>query len=139
MVGKLLTDLYLADSILVVHVLIILFNIFGLVAIPLGAWYGWRWVRILWWRSLHLLFLFVVAIQAVMGRACFLTIWQSQLQEQAGREGFRAPLIQTWVNHFFFWNLPMAFFTTLYVLVWIYVVILWWKVPPYWRKNTSAR
>ncbi|MBU2721588.1 DUF2784 domain-containing protein, partial [Acidithiobacillus ferridurans] len=47
-------ELWLAQVILVVHILIIAFNVFGLIAIPLGAWRGWRWVRIFWWRALHL-------------------------------------------------------------------------------------
>jgi hypothetical protein len=123
-------DLVMAQGILGAHLAIILFNLFGLVVIPLGARRYWRWVRILWWRALHVLALFVVALQAVLGRACFLTSWQSQLQEAAGQFGYRAPFIQTWVDHLLFWNLPMAFFTVVYVFVFVYVVILWWKVPP---------
>ena len=130
-------DLVMAQGILGVHLVIILFNVFGLVVIPLGAWRHWHWVSILWWRVLHLLALFVVALQAALGRACFLTIWQSQLQEAAGHSGYRAPFIQIWIDHLLFWNLPMAFFTVVYVLVFVYVVILWWKVPPL-RKNTQS-
>ena len=128
-------DLYLAEAILAVHVLVIAFNVFGLVVIPLGAWRGWAWVRIYWWRLLHLVALAIVALQAVFGQACFLTIWQSALQQAAGEQGYREPLIQTWVNHLLFWNLPMAFFTALYVLVWIYVLLLWWLVPP--KRRTT--
>ena len=129
-------ELWLAQVILVVHILIIAFNVFGLIAIPLGAWRGWRWVRIFWWRALHLAALLVVAVQALLGRACFLTIWQSELQEAAGRQGYRLPLIQTWIDHLLFWHLPMSFFTSIYVLIWIGVLLLWWKVPPVlpWRR-----
>lgn len=78
------SELWLAQAILAFHILIIAFNVFGLIAIPLGAWRGWRWVRIFWWRVLHLAALLVVAVQALLGTACFLTIWQSELQEAAG-------------------------------------------------------
>ena len=88
-------DLLWSQGILVLHLGIIIFNVVGLVVIPWGAWRHWRWVRIFWWRALHLVALFVVALQALLGRACFLTIWQSRLQEESGREGFRAPFIQT--------------------------------------------
>ena len=130
------SDLWLAQLILSFHILIIAFNVFGLIAIPLGGWRGWQWVRIFWWRALHLAALFVVAVQALLGRACFLTIWQSELQEAAGRRGYRLPLIQTWIDHLLFWHLPMSFFTSIYVLVWIGVLLLWWKVPPVlpWRR-----
>ncbi len=129
-------ELWLAQAILAFHILIIAFNVFGLIAIPLGAWRGWRWVRIFWWRALHLVALLVVAVQALLGTACFLTIWQSELQEAAGRRGYRLPLIQTWIDHLLFWHLPMSFFTSIYVLVWIGVLLLWWKVPPVlpWRR-----
>ena len=129
-------ELWLAQAILAFHILIIAFNVFGLIAIPLGAWRGWRWVRIFWWRALHLAALLVVAVQALLGTACFLTIWQSELQEAAGRRGYRLPLIQTWIDHLLFWHLPMSFFTSIYVLIWIGVLLLWWKVPPVlpWRR-----
>ena len=130
------SELWLAQAILAFHILIIAFNVFGLIAIPLGAWRGWQWVRIFWWRALHLAALLVVAVQALLGSLCFLTIWQGELQEAAGRQGYRLPLIQTWVNHLLFWHLPMFFFTTIYVLIWIGALLLWWKVPPVlpWRR-----
>jgi hypothetical protein len=28
------------------------------------------------------------------------------------------------------WPLPLWFFAALYVVVWIYVLVLWWRVPP---------
>jgi hypothetical protein len=123
-------DLRIAQGILAVHLIVISFNLFGLAVIPLGAWRNWSWVRVFWWRALHLFTLSIVAIQAMLGRDCFLTTWQSQMQEAAGRAGYRQPLIQTWLNHLLFWHLPLAFFTAVYILVWIYVLVLWWKVPP---------
>ena len=51
----------LAESILAVHTVIILFNVFGLVAVPIGAICKWRFVHIRWWRVLHLLSLAAVA------------------------------------------------------------------------------
>ncbi len=122
-------DLGLADGVLALHVAIILFNVFGLIAIPLGAWFGWRFVRIGWWRLLHLLALAVVAVQAVAGRVCVLTLLQDQL---LGQHGSAPPLIMRWVDRVIFWPLPLWFFTGLYVLVWLYVIALWWWVPPYW-------
>jgi len=38
----------LAVTILAVHAAIILFNVFGLVAVPLSAIRGWRFVRVRW-------------------------------------------------------------------------------------------
>jgi hypothetical protein len=64
----------LADAVLRLHVIVVLFNVFGLVVVPIGAWRGREFVRVFWFRALHLAMLAVVAIQAVCGRACFLTL-----------------------------------------------------------------
>ena len=119
-----------AHLVLGVHLLIIAFNIAGLVVIPLGVWLRWRWVRSCLWRTAHLLSMAVVAAQAALGRACFLTLWQSDLMEQAGRHGDRAGLIQTWVDHLIFWNLPLSVFTVIYLAVGAYTLGLWWWAPP---------
>src|ERR1051326_4538075 len=60
-----------ATAILWSHVAVIAFNIFGLIVIPLGAWRAWGFVRVFWWRALHLGALAIVALQAVLGQACF--------------------------------------------------------------------
>jgi hypothetical protein len=114
-----------AQLLLALHLVVIAFNVTGLVVIPLGAKLGWRLVRIRWLRLLHLASLAVVALQAAFGRACFLTIWQSDLT--GGRE---APLIMRWVNSVVFWPLPIWVFTALYLAVFAYVVALWWAVRP---------
>jgi hypothetical protein len=124
-------NLALANGVLALHVALILFNVFGLIAIPLGAWCGWRFVRIAWWRLLHLLALAMVAAQAVAGRVCFLTLLQDDLLGQHGRP---APLIMRWVDRVIFWPLPLWFFAGLYVLVWLYVLALWWWVRPSWSR-----
>jgi hypothetical protein len=120
----------LADAVLLLHFAIILFNIFGLVVIPLGAWRGWAFVRIFWWRALHLGILAVVALQAVLERACFLTLWQADLLRQASTPASQAPLIQSWIGRLIFWPLPPWFFVALYLAVWIYTLVLWRMVPP---------
>jgi len=124
----------LALAVLAVHVAVIVFNIFGLVVIPIGAWRGWAFVRGIWWRALHLALLFVVALQALFGHACFLTLWQATLEQNAGQATSREPLIARWVDSVIFWNLPIWFFAALYVAVLIYALALWRWVPPARRR-----
>jgi hypothetical protein len=116
----------LAGAVLALHIGVILFNIFGLIAVPLGAWRGWHFVRIAWWRWLHVGALAAVAVQALVGRACFLTLWQDALLGRGGNQ----PLIMRWVDRIIFWPLPLWFFVVLYVLVWCYAIALLWLVPP---------
>ena len=116
----------LGQLVLAVHLVVIAFNVAGLVAVPLGAALGWRWVRVLWWRLLHLASLAVVALQAMLGRACFLTDWQDALTGGGAAD----PLIMRWVNSVIYWPLPAWAFTAGYVAVFAYVVALWVVVPP---------
>jgi hypothetical protein len=117
----------MAGAVLSLHLAVIAFNLFGLVATPLGAWLGWGWVKIFWWRALHLAAMAVVALQALAGRACFLTIWQSDLEGGAAEA---QPLIARWVNSLVYWPLPSWVFAALYVLLLVYVAVLWRLVPP---------
>lgn len=116
---------YLGALVLAVHLAVIAFNLFGLVAIPLGAWRDWAFVRVRWWRLLHVVSLAVVAAQALAGRACFLTLWQGELSG-TGEE----PLIMRFVNGVIYWPLPMWAFTAAYAAVFVYVLALWKLVPP---------
>lgn len=121
--------------VLALHVAVIGFNVAGLIAIPLGARLGWRFVRVRWLRLLHLGSLAVVAVQAVLGEACFLTYWQDDLTG-GGRED---PLIMRWVNSVVYWPLPMWVFTTVYLAVFAYVLALWRWVPPRPRRRLLRR
>jgi hypothetical protein len=112
--------------VLALHLLVIAFNVTGLAVIPLGARLNWRLVRIRWLRLLHLGLLAAVAVQAALGQACFLTVWQSDLTG-GGRAN---PLIMRWVNSLVFWPLPIWVFTALYLAAFIYAVALWRIVRP---------
>jgi len=126
----------LADAVLAFHLGVVLFNCFGLVAIPLGAWRGWAFVRVFWWRALHVAILALVAVQAVLGQVCVLTDWQAALLRRAGESASDAPLIARLVNWLLFWPLPLWVFAILYVAVCLLVLFLWWRVPPRWPSRT---
>jgi hypothetical protein len=115
----------LGELILAVHLAVIAFNVLGLAAIPLGAALGWRWTRALRWRALHLLSWLVVALQALAGRACFLTIWQDRLSG-AGPE---PPLIAGWVDGVIYWPLPIWVFGAIYLALFA-AVVGFWGWPP---------
>jgi hypothetical protein len=124
----------LAAAVLIAHLAVIAFNLLGLIVIPLGALLGWRVVRVRWWRLVHFGLLAVVALQALAGRACILTILQDEL---TGADHRPEPMIMAFVNRMIFWPLPLWAFTAIYVVVWLYVLALWWIVPPTARTSTS--
>jgi hypothetical protein len=123
----LMSSAILAQAILAAHLAVIVFNVAGLAAIPLGARLGWRWVRVRWWRALHIASWAVVAVQAALGRACFLTVWQDDL---TGAAGSAPPLIMRSVNSLIYWPLPMWVFTAIYLALFGLVIALWWLVRP---------
>jgi hypothetical protein len=125
-----------ATLILLVHLAIVAFNVFGLLIIPVGKWLDWEFVRGFWWRFAHVLSLAVVALQAVLGRACFLTIWETALRANADAAE-PAPLIATWINGVLYWPLPLWAFAAGYVVVLLYALLLWRWVPP--RVRTASR
>ena len=116
----------LAALILAIHLAIILFNVIGLVVIPIGAWRGWRFVHAPVWRLLHLLCWAIVALQTILGQACFLTIWQDVLE---GGQDAAEPLVMQWVNSAIYWTLPIWVFSVIYLLAFSYVLALLWIVP----------
>jgi len=47
-------DIIIAEAVLGLHLVIITFNVAGLILIPVCAWLGWRIIRVAWLRLLHL-------------------------------------------------------------------------------------
>ena len=118
-----------ALAVLYFHFAVVLFNVFWLLAVPVGGWLGWRFVRNYWWRAAHIAVLILVAAQAVAGRLCFLTILQNNLQ---GRAGDITPpsLITRILTRAIYWPLPGWSFAPLYVLALVWAALLWIYVPP---------
>ena len=53
-----------ADAILLMHVIFVLFVVFGLVLIYAGRWRGWDWVHRFWFRVSHLAAIGFVVVQS---------------------------------------------------------------------------
>jgi hypothetical protein len=133
----------LADTVLAVHAGVVLFNVFWLLAIPLGGLLGWRFVRAFWWRVSHLFSLAVVAIQPLLGRYCFLTLWQEEFASIAGPTS-QPNLFERILTAIVFWPLPPWIFVYLYVAAVLWTALMWWLVPPRLaraarRQDTAAR
>jgi hypothetical protein len=129
----------IANIVLSIHFLIAAFITLGFVAIPLGAWWRWRWVRIRGVRLAHLLGILFVGAESVLGVACPLTIWEDLLRDAAPAEGgFIARLLRALL----YYDVPLGWFSTIYSCAAVVAVILWYVVPPApWRTSSrlSAR
>lgn len=126
--------LLLADAILVIHVLFVLFVIFGLAAIYLGCFLKWSWIRNRLFRIVHLLAIGVVVLQSWIGVICPLTIWEMELREKAGGATYSGSFIQHWLHTLLYYSAPEWVFTTLYTGFGCLVLASWFVVRPNKKK-----
>lgn len=122
--------LLLADAILVVHVLFVFFVVFGLVAVYLGYFLNWLWVRHLSFRLLHLLAIGIVVLQSWLGVICPLTIWEMALRKEAGAGTYAGSFIQHWLHQLLFYTAPDWVFILLYSAFGLLVLASWFLVRP---------
>jgi len=117
----------LADLVLVVHFAFVLFIIGGFALILAGAIRRWRWIRNPVFRYAHLAAIVFVAMEALVGVACPLTVWEDALRNAAPET---SSFIARWVSRVLYYNLPGWVFTVIYVLFAAAVGVTLWLIPP---------
>lgn len=122
--------IYLADGILIIHVLFVLFVVVGLMAIYTGWLLRWQWIRHRVFRILHLLAIGIVVVQSWIGVVCPLTTWEMALSAQAGSETYSGSFIQFWLHQLLYFNAPEWVFVMLYTLFGGLVLLSWFIVRP---------
>ncbi len=106
-----------ADLTVAIHLAYVAYVVIGQLVIIVAAPMKWQWARNPWFRFTHLLAIAIVAVEAIQGWACPLTIWEAQLralagQEFNGSESFMGKLLH---NILFFENVPQLVLNTGYV------------------------
>ena len=130
----------LADLLVLVHLLIVGFVIGGLVAIVVGAFRRWGWVRNPVFRLCHVAAIVFVATNAVAGVLCPLTQWEYALRDRAGQVvesdiSFMGRLVREVI----YYEAPPWAFTTAYVLFALVVIATLILVPPRgWHAPSAA-
>ena len=124
----------LADLVLLLHVLVVLFIVGSLFLIALGGLRGWQWVRNPWFRWTHLLAIGVVAAQAWLGRVCPLTSVEMALRAAAGEGTYAGSFIAYWLGRLLYYQAPLWVFALAYTAFAGLVAGAWWLVRPHrWR------
>jgi hypothetical protein len=126
----------LADLILVVHALIIMFIVAGLPLIWLGAWRGWGFVRRPTFRVTHLATIAFVVAQTWLDQLCPLTVWEAQLRREAGQAHHDQQFIAYWLSELIFVDAPLAVLAWVYSLFGLAVAFTLWWVPIRWRRDS---
>ena len=115
----------IADVVLVFHFLVVVFIVGGLVLTWAGFFLKWKWVNNPFFRYLHLAAIAFVALEALLGYACPLTVWEDALRGGARPESF----VGRWVRTLLFYNAPESVFTALYA-AWAAATLLTLRLVP---------
>jgi hypothetical protein len=124
----------LADAILVLHFLFVLFVVGGFALILAGGTFGWRWVRARAFRLAHLGAILLVVAESLLGLACPLTVWEDALRRAGPQQtGF----VARWVARVLYYDYPDWVFAAAYCAFALAVIALWRLVPP--RAGKTVR
>jgi hypothetical protein len=120
----------LANLVLVCHVGIVLFIVFGLVLTLVGGACGWQWVRNFWFRALHTTGILYIVMEAWLGIVCPLTTWEMWLRERAGQHVYDGDFIAFWLRKLLFFEAQPWVFVVAYSVFGLLVVASWVLVRP---------
>jgi len=128
----------IADLIVSIHFVYVIFVVGGLFVIVLGGVLRWRFIRNFWLRATHLVMILIVVFEALFGISCPLTNWEYELRIVAGQQNaaggsFVARLIQQII----FYDFPLIVFTVAYCVFGAAVLATWRLFPPIfpWKQR----
>ncbi len=124
---------WLADAVLFVHVLFVLFVVGGFALILAGAG-RWGWVHNRAFRIAHLAAIVFVAVETLLGFTCPLTLWEDVLRS-TGRE--ERSFVGRWLRWLLYYDLPEWVFAVAYASFALAVIACWRAVPPRPRSGRS--
>ena len=122
--------LILADALLLLHVLLVVYVVVGLIVIYAGRALAWSWVRNPWFRILHVAAISIVAVQSWFGVICPLTTWEMSLRNQAGDTVYSGSFISRWLETLLYYQAPTWVFTVVYTVFGALVIASWYFVRP---------
>ncbi len=119
-----------ADAIMFLHILVIIFNVFGLVFIFVGNALSWSWIRNPWFRLIHLFTIFVVVLLSWLDFICPLTSIEMALRTRAGDITYPGSFISHWLESILYYQAPPWVFAISYTVFGALVVMSWFLVRP---------
>lgn len=120
----------LADLVLIIHFLFVLFVLGSLPLIWIGAWMKWDFVRNFRFRLVHLAAILFVVGESLIGMVCPLTLLEDSLRSTSTGSNF----IQYWLHRILFYDVPEWILTMVYVLFALLVALTFRRIPPDRRK-----
>ena len=124
----------LADFVLILHALFILFVTGGQLLIIIGWIRQWMWVRSLVFRLTHLIAIGFVVLEAWFGIVCPLTNLENYLRSNIMNEAtafqYESGFIEHWLGKLIFYDAPGSVFTVIYSLFFLVVLVSFIACPP---------
>jgi hypothetical protein len=120
----------LADIVVAAHLLYACFVIFGFAAVIVGRYLSWEWTRSLRFRAAHLACTAFVAVEALLGVSCPLTVLENRLLQAAGKTGYDQSFIGNLVSCVLYYEAPEWVFTLIYVSLTLLVILAYLMSPP---------
>ena len=119
-----------ADIILLLHLLVVIFNVFGLVLIFVGNVLNWHWIRNPWFRLTHLFTICIVVLLSWLNFICPLTSIEMVLRTRAGDTTYSGSFISHWVESILYYQAPPWVFVVGYTIFGVIVIASWFLVRP---------
>ncbi len=132
--------LMLADAVLALHLVFVAFVVLGLALVLAGGVWRWSWVRMPWFRALHLVAIVMVAAQTWLGIECPLTTLEMALRVRAGASVYAGSFIGHWLQSILYFRAPNWVFALCYSLFALAVAAAWvWVRPRPFTARASTR
>lgn len=126
----------LADFIVVVHFLYVIFAVGGLAFIFFGAAFRWKTARNPWFRVVHLVAVVLVGLETAAGFVCPLTSWEYNLRRLSGGQIERnVSFMARLANEIIFYDLPERVLAVMHIAFGLLVIATFILFPPRFQRK----
>ena len=120
----------MADMIAVIHLGYVAFVVAGFILIVCGVIFSWQWIRNPWFRLSHLMAIVGVALEALLGIECPLTVLEFKLRSSGYHLDRHASFLGSLADSLLYYRAPEWVFTAAYTVCAVLGVIVFIVVPP---------
>jgi hypothetical protein len=128
-------NLFFADLIAIIHLGYVIFVVLGFILIVLGIIFKWKWIRNPLFRVAHLLAITGVALEALLGINCPLTVLEFRLRCAPCPSDMKVSFIGNIIDSLLYYNAPGWLFTIIYITFAILVLLTFILAPPKRKRH----
>jgi len=133
-----MSNLFFADVVAIIHLGYVVFVILGFILILVGIFLKWKWIRNLWFRMIHLGAIVGVALEALLGINCPLTVLEFELRYGRPSSDRRLSFVGNIIDSVLYYDAPAWLFAIIYSAFAILVAITFILAPPSRKGHSSV-